>query len=147
MKDVVRLKQVAEKWKTHGVETVPGASTAALQAFERQHQVRLPADVVVYFQILGGMKDGFFDEDWFYFLPLESVRRLSVICPNTSRANDLFIIVDVSVGLMRYAIDLNGHEGGAVFAVPECDLFRVANSWGEFLDAYCRNEQSLFAFG
>jgi hypothetical protein len=65
---------IRARWRALDIDQ-PGseASDADVDAFQQRHDVRLSPDVREFFQKVGGMKDGGYDEDVLRFWPLSEV--------------------------------------------------------------------------
>ena len=76
---------ISQHWQSIGIINPPGATDADLDAFERTHGVRLPAEIREFYSHMDGMSLGEWDESLIRFCHAQSVGRIP---RRTKRWND-----------------------------------------------------------
>ncbi len=127
----------------------PGASPAALDAFEASHQASLLDDMRAYLLRADGMVDGQMDPDnYFHFAALNEVKLAIDELPDIDRATyaGYFVFADHSVWVFAYAVCLDPASGalGSVAIVHGETPILVADSFTEFLQYYLHEPKRLF---
>jgi hypothetical protein len=153
-------KMIGEKlttyWKTNGVQILPGASEAQIEAFETKYQVIFPDDLRAYFLHVNGMTgllDGGIDSNGFYFLPLNQIVsgrdeliRVSCHRPIPPGLKYYFIFVDYFQWSWTYAIRLSPDKNvrNSVRIVGGNSDDEIACSFTEFVDLYIADSPILY---
>ena len=148
-------RRVRDYWAQVNAQALPGASDAALAAFERRHDVQLPATLrALYADADGNMGDENLTRLW----PLDEVCRLGDV-PEVrdalgelpSEARDCFAFADYMIFSHVYAVRLTaeGRDGPVWWVLPSeppAGVPRgaeVAPTFEAFLRAYVEDPDSL----
>lgn len=125
----------------------PGASPAALDAFEASHQVSLPDDMRAYLLRADGMVDWEIEADnYFHFAALEEVKPVTAELPHRPNYMGYFYIADYLIHSWSYAIHLTpGTSYGSVAIFYGDTPMPVAVSFTEFLRYYLHEPDRLLA--
>jgi hypothetical protein len=156
-RDVVKslVVRVLEHWRVRDARPGPPCLEERIQAFERRENVELPQDVRTYLLTANGMDLAFRlgkDKQGFAFWPLEAIVRADVQAgreapPRIPRANiaEFYVFADYLDRSWEYAFKARGEDAGSVVLVDGVhDGYRVASSFGDFLQAYLSEQIRLF---
>ena len=72
---------ISQHWQSIGIANPSGATDADLDAFERTHGVRLPAEIREFYSHVDGMSLGAWDESLICFWPLSEWNAVTVLVP------------------------------------------------------------------
>ena len=110
---------ISQHWQSLGITNPPGATDAEIDAFERNHGVRLPTGIREFYSHVDGMSLGEWDESLIRFWPLSewySVPVLSLLCRGIPDfggienflpdAASYFVFADHSISIHVYAVRL-----------------------------------------
>ena len=145
-------RQLVDHWFRNGVEApLPGVALADLDAFERAHDLRLPADLRAYFLATNGTGDTM-DLDYFRFWPLREVRpvrRAWAQGPTTRDPYaDCLVFADYCIECWLYAVRVGNDpaRAGPVFRVTGAASppdEQLAGSFLEFIEKYLADPSSV----
>lgn len=156
------LEELRNRWRTQGVPLRPGASAAALHAFESKRQVCLPADIVHFYRTMDGMKYGSADGDFNYFWPLDEIEsvpeilsgcrgipdygEIGVMLPD---AAEYFVFADHSIWLNVFALRLSRERADRAPVIGICgpNWWPVSDSFEEMLRKYAADPMSILSRG
>jgi hypothetical protein len=145
---VVRaLDELIDRWlRVDCIPLRPGVSDDEIHVRERQLNVRLPLQMVAYFNRVDGMPTGVYDRYDIRFLPLQEFSAASTEFESTNltRCGDFYIFAEYSIWAHGYAIDLGSASSGAIAIVGGTTLLSIADSFDGFIDQYVREPLSVF---
>jgi hypothetical protein len=120
-----------------GLEPPPGVSEEDLEAFERQHGVRLPADMRSYFRLLNGTGSNYADGDEFLlcFWALEKLEPDPELT-TPGKKERWFMFADHCFSAEVYAIRLTPDGSGPHTVCAKSGMREVAGSFTEFVEMY-----------
>src|SRR5262249_51632366 len=105
----------------------------------------LPDDFAAYFRTIDGMDTAQSDQHEIRFWPLSEVRPLTTeLNGATSQSAGLFVFADFLLWSHAYAIRLADGKANEIVIVGGDAPIRIADSFIEFLTAYCRQPELLF---
>jgi hypothetical protein len=136
------------RWLRQGIKLRPGASKSEVTAFEAKYGVCLPEDMREFFAVVNGFdnRDEWEqDNDLQTFFSLEEIEPLKASAWGIATATEsYFVFADWSLSCHVYSVRLSKDcaESGAVVVVYD-SLVKVANSFGEFMQAYLEDNQSV----
>jgi cell wall assembly regulator SMI1 len=144
--------RIRNYWLAQGVRIRPGASVEDLDAFERLHGVRLPADVRTFLQAVNGFEEGEWDEEMVEWYPIsrwEPMTAPSYIAETLPDAASYYLFADYCLKGFLYAIRLRPgpNEQSTVIGWTGGDppSWRVASSFSELLEEYLRDPAVMLA--
>src|SRR5437762_1796033 len=100
-------EQVVDRWKAQGLSRKPAVSIDALDRFEVEHRVKLPAALRRVLLLSNGLEDGEYDEtSQIRFWSLEELARVKECAPElaSARYDDHLVFADYSVWSHAYAV-------------------------------------------
>jgi cell wall assembly regulator SMI1 len=141
----MRIPLVGKSWRDSGIAIRPGVAQADIDTFELSHGVHLPDEMAEYFRLIDGMNEGSADEHGIRFWPLVEVRAVLEEIPKASKDlfDGYFVFADYSLWAHGYAVHLIEGKSDVIIAGGETP-FKVAASFGEFLELYINNPEMLF---
>jgi hypothetical protein len=144
--------RLLEHWQRSNEATLRAPATSKdISLFEERHQVKLPPDLRGYFECADGFdqQKGYQDERGFNFWPMYKLRRVCDFEGGRFRfAGDgwYFLFCDYLDFSWGYAISLRRGKNDIVLVGARDGRSRhVANSFDEFVDAYLRDDDKLYA--
>jgi len=153
-------ESIRERWHAEGVVPSLGAASSDIDAFERRHGVRLPAEVRAFYAEMDGLPVDTWDEAFFRFLPLAEVDSVPALLSDFRGSPDYggierslkdaaswFVFLEHSIWLVVYAVQLTTNPSSAcpVVRISGGDDWEVkAASFGEFLLRYAEEPSNLF---
>ena len=146
---------ISQHWQSIGIANPPGATDADIDAFERTHGVRLPAENREFYSHVDGMSLGAWDESLIRFWPLSEWNPVTVLLPvcrgipdyggienSLPDAGSYFVFADHSIWIHVYAVRLTSDPTAAcpVVNISGGDHWGVQSaSFAEFLQAYAKD--------
>jgi hypothetical protein len=138
------------RWLHQGIKLRQGATESETAAYEAKYDVCLPQEMREFFAVVNGFDNRSgeeVDNDMITFFSLEEIKPLNALDWGiASSAESFFVFADWSISAHVYAVCLfkDGTATGPVVVVYD-SLVKVADSFGEFLQAYLEgNEAVLF---
>ena len=86
--DPALLADVMQRWTDAGIDIRPGVNDAAIERFEKEYGVTLPADVAMYFRTVDGMPESVMDDALIRFWQLAEVLRP----PGSTNAGPILLV-------------------------------------------------------
>jgi hypothetical protein len=136
-------------WARLNVFPNHGATPEEIGDFERRHSVRMPIELVTYFEITDGMSERSYhhcgvDPDGFRFWRLSEVKRLCDVerLGAQDARDDLFVVADHREGSWHYAIRMSIEiaDQSPVFLHEK----KITESFAEFLEVYMAGSDALW---
>jgi hypothetical protein len=149
--------QIKNRWQSAGLAVRAGASGEAIEAFERRHGVRLPADMRDFYSLMDGIEYGCTDETLICFWPLAEVNAVEAKLfgqrgiPDYSRLlhsfpsrDNFFVFADYLVWSHMYAVAIadDSEVAGPVIWL-DGNWAWIADSFSEFMQRYSENATSI----
>ncbi len=147
-----------QQWQQAGTIALQTTSEAELACFAKQHQVRLPADLVRYFALVNGTGEEY-DEPFFCFYKLAEVQsvaakfhdyhgvpKYSDLLHTWPEHQQFYVFADYMIHLCAYAIRLDDLSASTNSVFVLCGgLYQpIAESFTEFLALYKRDSAVLY---
>lgn len=140
------LKRLVTCWTSQGISLRQGVRSGGIQQFERNWRIHLPDDLVAYFLRVDGMALGEYDRQLIRFWPLSELKpagsELRAI--DVGLYADEFLFADYSIWAHEYVINLGALAYGRVAIAGGVSPIQVAKSFGQFLERYLNDPDSLF---
>ena len=138
---MLRAERLSKFWSRQGIKLRPGISENEIAQFEAKYDVRLPGDLREYFATVNGFvgSEQTSDENCISFWGLDEVEPLKKYWSSPVEGGDsYFAFADWSLAAHVYAIHLsaNVENENSVIVVYDYRPITVANSFGEFIEAY-----------
>jgi hypothetical protein len=140
------VERLVSVWTSQGISLRQGVRSEDIQQFERKWRIRMPRKLTTYFLRVDGMAPGEYDEQMIRFWPLSELKpavpELRAI--DVALYADEFLFADHSIWAHVYVINLGSLTygrvaiGGGGFPIP------VAKSFGDFLERYLNDPDSIF---
>jgi hypothetical protein len=144
--------RLLENWLRSGEASLRAPATSTdIASFEERHHVKLPPDIRGYFECTDGFdqQKDYQDPRGFNFWPLKKLRRVREFEDGRFRFADdscYFLFCDYLDFSWGYAISLERGKNDVVFVGTSDGRPRhVAKSFEEFVDAYLRDDEKLYA--
>ncbi|MFO0808902.1 MAG: SMI1/KNR4 family protein [Gemmataceae bacterium] len=150
---------IRKRWQAAGIAPRPGAAAADIDAFERRHGVRLPAEVREFYAHVDGMPPGAWDEDLLSFWPLAEVGPVPALLSgcrgipdyggierSLPDAGSYFVFADHSIWVHVYAVRLSADPSApcpVVWIAGGSTWAEMAMSFGEFLRRYADDPRQV----
>lgn len=135
------IDRVLTHWDEHHVPYLPGVSEAKIHSFEKCNKVTLPDDMRAFYLTTNGVRvpgSPEVDHNNYDFYPVDELRRVEL------RPSMLYF-ADYLQYMWSFAIELEGTQRGAVFVAPGGeDVIKLASTFGEFMELYVVDDQSLY---
>lgn len=138
-----------QRWLGQGIKLRPGASEDQVVAFEKMHNVIIPADMRQYLTTSDGF-DGaehwMTDDDLITFLALDEIQPLNEYWnPKTPGGSSYFVFADYSLSVHVYAIKLvrDSSEPNDVVVVGDIRPQKIANCFSDFAQAYLDGKSAV----
>ena len=135
------IERVLTFWEAHDVPYLPGASKAKIRSFEKSNGVSLPDDMQAFYLTTNGVRvpgSPEVDHDNYDFYPLDGLTR-------AERHPSMFYFANYLQYMWSFTVAVEGPHRGGVFVAPGGDEFiKVASTFGEFMELYVVDDQSLY---
>lgn len=157
---LVLIENLCARWSSSEVPYGPGATEDEIAEFESRYSVRLPDDLRLYFQQIGGMSDWNFDNNNLTFFPLRMVQSLSefrgaidgqTVSSIIDDPKRTFVIADFLISSHEYLIHLSMDRQSepVLYYTSRWQQFpeskhEVAPSFAAFLQLYLTNPDALY---
>ena len=133
-------------WSRQGIKLRPGVSKNEIAQFEAKYTVCLPRDLQEYFETVNGFQEHTTDENCISFWALDEVVPANKYWSSGVKGGDsLFAFADWSLAAHIYAIQLSAtmQDSNRVVVIYDSRPITVANSFGEFVEGYLANNDSV----
>lgn len=142
-------------WRGQGlVSPDRGADENTISAFESRYSVRMPMDVLLYFQHMNGMstRGGHdVDKNGFSFLPLKNIRTVGDFSDAIGwkiqgdiGIDTAFVFVDYLQWTGAYAFETAAPKSGTIYLLGFKEPKYVAPSLSKFVELYLADDPLLY---
>lgn len=151
------LKQLKAKWQMQSVKLSSLANNDDILRFQKENNVILPDDLILYFKKINGSGGEYLDDLYEFY----SINRIKTVIDEYAdwhgvpdykkisiyldRAEQVYVFANYFVNLFAYGIRLGGEKSieNEIFVICGEQYKKIANSFSEFIELYLNDSIEL----